>query len=268
MRGSASLVALVALVVSVAAANAAQSPIFSTAVVIHVAYAPDCTFTMTIDGGITVDDSAAPGVTIPPGPYQVAITTPLPDAPFDATVCAGPAFSLTGPGVNDAPNLAAVNYMGTTQNVTLLPSSTYLAVDANQPQLQKFVTTAATGSSSSLLPAIPADTSSGTSTQPDLVGSALAPLQGALHASVTPAGAASLDAGTKPVAKLKAGRYSFLVVDRSPKRGFFVQKHDRQAIPLAGVRFTGKKTVMVNLTVGTWTFFSESGHAKTLIVTA
>jgi hypothetical protein len=272
LRGLASRGAVVglaagALAISVVAGNAAVNPIFSTAVVIHVAYAPDCTFTMTIDGGITVDNSAAPGVTIPPGPYQVAIRTPLPDAPFDTTACIGPAFSLTGAGVNDVPNLAAVNYMGTTQNVTLLPSSTYVAVDANHPPLQKFVTTAATGSSSSLLPPIPADTSSGTSTQPDVVGSGVAPLRGSLHASVTQAGVATLDASAKPVATLKAGRYSFLVIDGSPKHGFFVQKHDERAIPLAGARFIGKKTVTMNLTAGTWTFFSRNGRATSFLVT-
>ncbi len=265
-RGVVVGLAAVALAISVVAGNAAVSPIFSTAVVIHVAYAPDCTFTMTIDGGITVDNSAAPGVTIPPGPYQVAIRTPLPDAPFDTTACIGPVFSLTGPGVNDVPNLAAVNYMGTTQNVTLLPSSTYVAVDANHSLLQKFVTTAATGSSSSLLPPIPADTASGSSTQPDVVGSGVAPLRGSLHASVTPAGSASLDMGTKPAVKLKAGRYSFVVVDRSSERGFFVEKRGKRAIPLAGVRFIGKKTVTVNLTPGPWTFFAQSRHATTFAV--
>jgi hypothetical protein len=272
LRGAASRGAAVALAaaallaVAVVAGSAADNPVFSTAVVIHVSYAPDCTFTMTIDGGITVDDSTAPDVTVPPGPYQVAIRTPLPDAPFDTTACVGPSFSLTGPGVNDVPNLAAVNYMGTTQNVTLQPSSTYVAADANHPLLQKLVTTAATGSSSALLPPVPADTASGSSTQPDVVGSGLAPLRGSLRASVTPAGTATLDAGTRPATRLKAGRYSVLVVDRSPKRGFFVQKRDRKALPIAGVRFTGKKTVTMNLTAGTWTFFSQNGHAGSFVV--
>ncbi|HEX4518614.1 MAG TPA: hypothetical protein VH063_03435 [Gaiellaceae bacterium] len=267
-RGAVAALAACSLAVAIVAGSAADNPnpIFSTSVVIHVAYAPDCTFTMTIDGGITVDNSAAPGVSIPPGPYQVAIRTPLPDAPFDTTVCIGPVFSLTGPGVNDVPNLAAVNYMGTTQNVTLAPSSTYVAVDANHPLLQKFVTTSATGSSSSLLPPIPADTASGTSTQPDVVGSGLAPLRGSLRASVSATGAAALEVGKTPARKLRAGRYSFVVVDSSPRRGFFVEKHGRKAVPLAGVRFTGKKTVTLNLTAGAWTFFSQNGHAVPFVV--
>ncbi len=243
---------------------ASPIPIFSTTVVIHVTYAPDCTFTMTIDGGITVDNSPAPGVTIPPGPYQIAIRTPLPDADFNPAFCTGPLFSLTGPDVNFSPNIGGGT--GMTANVTFSPSTTYEAVDGNRPSLQKFFTTAATGSSSSLLPPVPADTGTGTSTQPDLVGSGVVPMRGSLHASVSPSGAVTLAAAGKKAAKLQAGRYSIVVDDRSAQRGFFVQKRGKSAVAVAGVRFTGKRTVVVNLTAGTWSFYAQASHATPFLV--
>ena len=246
---------------ALAAGGTAASPIpvFSTTVVIHVTYAPDCTFTMTIDGGITVDNSAAPGVTIPPGPYQIAIRTPLPDADFNPAFCIGPLFSLTGPDVNYSPNIGGGT--GMTANVTFSPSTTYEAVDGNRPSFQKYFTTAATGSSGSLLPPVPADTGSGISTQPDLVGSGIAPMRGSLRASVSPSGAVTLAAGGKKAAKLEAGRYAIVVEDRSTQRGFFVQKRGKSAVAVAGVRFTGKRTVVVNLTAGTWRFYAQARHA-------
>ena len=239
-------------------------PIFSTTVVIHVTYAPDCTFTMTIDGGITVDSSAPPGVTIPPGPYQLAIRTPLPDADFNPAFCTGPLFSLTGPDVNYSPTVAGGT--GMTANVTFSPSTTYEAVDGNRPSLQKYFTTAATGSSSSLLPPPPADTGAGTSTQPDLVGSGIAPMRGSLHASVSSSGAVTLAAGGRKAARLEAGRYSIVVEDRSARRGFFVQKQGRSAVAVAGARFTGKRTVVVNLTAGTWRFYAQASHPTAFLV--
>jgi hypothetical protein len=36
---------------------------------------------------------------------------------------------------------------------------------------------------------------------------------------------------------------------------------------IAGVAFTGKRTVHVSLTAGKWTFFSKSGKATTFTVT-
>ncbi len=238
---------------------ASPTPIFSTTVVIHVTYLPDCTFTMTIDGGITVDNSAAPGRHDP--------ARALPDRDPDAASRRG--FQ---PGIlHRAALLAhrarrqlladrAAGGTGMTANVTFSPSTTYEAVDGNRPSLQKYFTTAATGSSSSLLPPPPADTGTGTSTQPDLVGSGIAPMRGSLQASVSSSGAVTLAAGGRKAARLEAGRYSIVVEDRSARRGFFVKKQGRRAVAVAGARFTGKRTVVVNLTAGTWSFYAQASH--------
>ena len=106
--------------------------------------------------------------------------------------------------------------------------------------------TAATGSSSSLLPPVPASTAAGTgSTQPGLVGSGIVPYRGSLTATVPVSGPPTLDAHGKPLATLKAGLYEIVVRETSPRGGFFVEKGHTKPLLIAGVGFTGKRTVQV-----------------------
>jgi hypothetical protein len=56
------------------------------------------------------------------------------------------------------------------------------------------------------------------------------------------------------------------VKDDSSHGGFFVQKAGRKPRAIAGITFTGTRTVSVNLTAGAWTFFSTKGPAKTFTV--
>jgi hypothetical protein len=252
------------------ASSAADSPIFSTTIFFHITYRPDCTLMVAIDGGPSMDSTAPAPVTIPPGPYQVSVRTPLPDATWDSSVCSIGHFSFTGPDVN----LASIvgNDLGPyslTFNVTLDPASTYTIADAAHPTAPITFTTAATGSSSSLLPATPAPTG-GTgkgSTQPDLMGSAIVPFRGTLTATVPSAGSPTLVAKGKPLATLKAGRYDIVVKDASTRGGFFVEKAHKKPMAIAGVTFTGKRTVHVTLTAGKWTFFSKSDKATSFTVT-
>jgi hypothetical protein len=184
-------------------------------------------------------------------------------------VCTLGQFSLTGPGVNDVATLGSdLGPYSATYNVTFAPASTYTIVDGNHPSQPVVFTTTATGSSSSLLPSTPASTASGTgATQLPLMGSGIVPFRGALKATVPAAGSPTLDSHGKPLATLKAGRYSIVVSDTSPHGGFFVQKAHKKPVTIAGVSFTGKRTVMVNLTVGKWTFYSRSGKTASFVVT-
>jgi hypothetical protein len=64
---------------------------------IYVTYSQDCTFALSVDGGITVTSSTAPGPTLPPGQYQIVVRMPNPVAGY--APCTAPAFTLAGPGV-------------------------------------------------------------------------------------------------------------------------------------------------------------------------
>jgi hypothetical protein len=271
MRRAIPLAAALVGAAALASSGLADSPIFSTTVFFRITYQPNCTLTASIDGGPSMDStgaSAPTSVTIPPGPYQVSIRTPLPDNTWDTTACPYGIFSMTGPGINYAMQFS--NDLGpysATVNMTFQPASTYTISDANHPGQPITFTTTATGSSSSLLPAPPASTASGSSTQGDVVGSAIVPFRGSLQATVAGPVAATLTTGGKPLTTVVTGRYDIVVKDNSAKAGFYVEKSGRKPQSLTGVRFEGKRTVEVDLTVGKWTFFSESGHDTAFVVT-
>jgi hypothetical protein len=253
------------------ASGLADSPIFSTTVFFRITYSPQCTLTVAIDGGPSMDStgvSAPTSATIPPGPYQVSIRTPLPDNTWDFSVCHLGNFSLTGPGINYAVQIG--NDLGpysATSSMTFQAGSTYTIVDAAHPSQPITFTTTATGSSSSLLPPVPASTASGSSSQSDLIGSGIVPFRGSLQATVAGTAAPTLKTGGKPLTSVKTGRYDIVVKDESAKAGFYVEKEGHKAQALTGVKFEGKRTVNLYLTVGKWMFFSKSGQATAFSVT-
>jgi hypothetical protein len=264
-----SVVAAALTAAVVVSASAADLPVFSTTVFFRITYRADCTFSVAIDGGPTMDSTVPAPTTIPPGPYQVSVRTPLPDATWDTSACSLAQFSLTGPGVNDSATLGSdLGPYSATFNPTFAPASTYTILDGNHPSQPVVFTTAATGSSSSLLPPVPASTALPTgSTQPALLGSGIVPYRGALTATVPATGSPTLDSHGKPLATLKAGFYEIVVEDTSPHGGLFVQKGRKKPVLIAGVGFTGKRTVRLDLTAGDWTFFSSGGKATSFVVT-
>lgn len=253
----------------VATGAAADAPLFSKTVFFHIVYRTDCTFMVTIDGGISLD-STNPTLTatIPPGPYQISVTTPLPDDRWNNAYCSVANFSLTGPGLNYAATLGLLNGpFGASFTQTLSPSSTYTITDATYPANPVTITTAATGTSTDLEPPPPLSTAKGGSTIDDYVGSGIVPYRGALSATVGAAGKASLAARGRPVASLEAGRYDIVVRDGTTAGGFFVEKAGHKPQTIAGVRFRGERKVRISFTAGKWTFFSKTGHASSFVVT-
>src|SRR5271155_806497 len=110
----------------VLATEGSAATIFSTTVNFVVTYNADCTFTVAIDGGITMNSATATGATIPPGPYQITIRTPLPDNTWNTASCTQANFSLTGPGVNYSAILgSALPPYSATFPETFTPASTY-----------------------------------------------------------------------------------------------------------------------------------------------
>jgi hypothetical protein len=254
-----------------AAASGASEPQYPT---IYVQYTLNCTFTIVDDTGKTV-------TAIPPGTYEVDVSTPIMFklvntqnlAPSDFTGCKGwVQFQLSGPGVNltttlttgcDANDLLPV--------ATFQPNSTYTAVDNNQPTVAHMsFTTLASGS-----PAPPADpttveqaTGKPTTSSGSPLGQGVAsPLAGTLTGTLSALGKATLTSKGKTVSTLKAGRYAFAITDKDPKASFMIQPSKGASKSLSGVQFVGKRSTNVTLTAGRWLYSSGLGKDSYLLVT-
>lgn len=255
-----------ALVLGVAAARAA-----SAIPTVYVQYAMNCTFTITDDAGKTVSSIA-------PGAYQVEVTTPIPFAaedpqPNDFTACKGfVQFQLTGPGVSISTTLDDGDGGFDKFTATFKAASTYTAQDLNQPSVAHgaFTTTAAGAPSTPSLPAGSGGSSTGVkpTVSNDIVGSAVVPFQGSLAATVDTAGRLALKSKGKSVGTLKAGLYTFTVVDKSATGGFAIQKLKAAAITLTGIGYKGTHVASITLKPGQWTFFSPGGGKNYFIVVA
>ncbi len=236
---------------------------------LYVAYAMNCTFTITDDDGRRVSSIA-------PGTYQVQVSSPVVFSAVDLTgindftACKSfVQFELTGPGVNLSTTLQDGDENHDVFTQTFQPSATYTARDLNQPLVARAVfSTSASGS-----PAAPSSpsTSSGSSGKGtpsvDIVGSkakktaktTTVPFRGTLVGTLSATGKPTLTSKGKTVSTLKSGRYTFSITDRNPKGGFWVQQVQKNLVTLTGVAFVGKRTTKVDLKVGQWMFYTDRG---------
>jgi hypothetical protein len=219
---------------------------------IYVTYSPNCTFTMTVDGGATVAATSPPGPTLPPGQYQIQVLMENPAAGYS---CGTPVFTLSGPGVSSTTTFPQESILDNHVLPALRPSSTYVAEDENAPAATHvYFTTAATGSSASLLsPASTTTTTKSGSTQTDIVGSGVLPERGRLAAAVGPGSHATLELGGRNVTTLKAGKYAIAILDTSRTAGFWLERHGGKRMSLTGARFRGHETRSIALSAGRWT---------------
>ena len=198
------LASVLAAVLAFGPTVALSSPL-ATLPTIYVTYTTDCTFTMSADGGIEISSPTAPGVVIPPGSYQVVVSQGYALSP-GAPRCPPSTYELTGPGVS----LSFVVGEGSPYEqavASFAPSSTFVAVVEDAPLAQLVFTTAATGSSSSLLSPTQAPAAGTAQTQPGLVGSQISSGRGTLRATVGRSGKATLSAHGRSVVSLAAGVY-------------------------------------------------------------
>ena len=243
---------------------------------LYVNYAMNCTFTITGDNGARV-------TSIPPGTYQVFITTPMVFADVDLTgisdmtACKSfTQFSLTGPGVNMATTLQDGDEDKELDKATFQPASTYVAVDNNQPGVARVsFTTTATGSASDVTSPTTSSSSGKGDVQSSLVGAsstsststaAKLPLRGTLLATVAASGTPKLTFKGKGVTALKAGRYTVTASDESSKGGMIIQAIKGGVTTVTGVQFIGKRTMSLNLKAGQWFFYPSFVGAKTYFI--
>ncbi len=223
---------------------------------IYITYNPDCTFTMSVDPGVAITSSSPPGQTLPPGNYQLLVSMPNPDIGY---ACVTPTFTLTGPGVNSV-TVFPMESLYDDLPVALQPSSTYIAEDTNAPAAtEKVFTTSASGSSSALIPTKSTTTVAGSasgSSQPDLLGSALAPFRGSAPGD-RERGVAGLERSGRSVGALSARGYELHVDDRSRHAGFFLEHSNQKPLTVTGVLYLGSRTESITLTAGSWSFYSN-----------
>ena len=179
------LIVLAAAAASLALAGgvqAAQPSLYAT-------YSPNCTFTWT-------GDNSAPVTSVPPGTYDVVITTPFAFGNGNAS-CLYVQFHLTGPGLDLGTDLGQGDAEIEQHTVTLQPNATYTVQDDGRPaQTRKTFTTGASGTASS-----GGSTGSGGSSSSgkvtgtpsvDIAGSGVLPFRGALDAIVWKSGRLTL----------------------------------------------------------------------------
>jgi hypothetical protein len=256
---------LAASIALVPAAGARRADVLPT---LYVSYTMSCTFTITDDSGRRVSS-------IPPGTYQVLVTTPMVFADvdlsgiFDMTACKSfVQFQLAGPGVNLSTTLQDGDEDKDVLRATLQPSATYTAQDLNQAGVTRTTfSTQATGSAAS--PAGPSSSVSGAgSSQESLVGSAAFPFRGSLDATVFKSGKLGLSRNGKPVTSLKAGRYTFSVDDESKANGFTVKPLRGKAVAVTTPPFVGSHDLTLTLKQGRWFFYSGAGKKTAFFVVA
>jgi hypothetical protein len=263
------IAAALALAAVVAAPGGAAHAALPT---MYVNYTMQCTFTITDDSGKAV-------TTIAPGTWQIAVSTPGSfggvdlSGKNDMTACKGSIdFKLTGPGVNLETTLNDGDGSYDMLSGTFAPSSTYVAVDGNQPTVARAqFTTAASGTATG---AAGGSGSSGSSTGSGSTGSSTGGASaggtatvGTLSGTVGATGALKLTYKGKTVTTLKPGKYTVTVIDTSTHNGFLL--HGKSTVTVSSVPYVGKKSVVVDLKTGQWYFApTAKGKKSYFVVTA
>src|SRR5262249_1455990 len=153
-----------------------------------------------------------------------------------------PLFQLAGPGVNIQDDMLGGEVEKNTLYATFLPNTTYTwHTDRNASVVHTFRTSAdVVGTQTPTTTTTAKPTSSGTLQSEDGVGSALLPARGTIVGAVGADGRLTLAYKGKSVTRLKPGKYTFSVTDRSSSNGFLVQKVSKRATTVTGGMFVGK----------------------------
>jgi len=256
-------VVVAAVVASLGAAGAQTAAILPT---LYVNYTMDCTFSI-------VDDQGRAIAAVPPGQYQIDIRTPVPFGTIprnfsDMTACRGmPQFQLTGPGVNVATTLTSGCESDEAYPAILQPNATYVATDLNQPSVARAsFTTLSSGSAQKITSPYSSSTFGKGQSSESIVGSGLK-TKATLVGVLSPKGTLTLTMKGKPVSKVAPGRYTFAITDKSTRLGYGLLGPKTQSTKhLTSPSFVGRKSAIVNLTAGRWTFLSGLGQIHFFLV--
>src|SRR4051812_44855039 len=162
---------------------------------LYANYGPSCTFAFVGDGTSGIAN-------VPPGHYQVVVSTPFAFG-NGLAACEFVQFHLTGPGVNLETDLGGGDEEVEQYSVTLQPGGTYTVQDDGRPgQTRRTFTVATSGSAASTTTSSSSSTTASSTkgvVSKDIVGSRVLPFRGALTGSVGAAGALKLVYKGRPV---------------------------------------------------------------------
>jgi hypothetical protein len=189
----------------------------------------------------------------------------------DLTACHGMAmFQLTGPGVSFSTTVDGGCAADDFTTLSFQPSATYVAQDMNQPSVAHASFTTLASGTPGTVNATYGSTGSGNGTpNQSIVGSGLSASLGTLVGTVAANGSLTLTHGGKTVTKLKAGRYTFTITDKSTKLGFgLLGPKTRSTTQLTKPAFVGRETVTVTLSAGRWTYLGNILQVHSFVVSA
>lgn len=225
---------------------------------LQVTFTASGSISVTLPDGTPVGTTSGAPTVIPAGFYTIHLSGPL-------NVAAGmPYFRLTGPSVDILENMNEGGIASLTDTANFEPLAVY---DWTNDALPGVVNTFTT--SSVVLgtpPTTPVSPKSGApADSQDIVGSDAGGVRGTLTAGVSAAGALSLEFKGKSAARLTAGRYRVVVVDRSASSGFVLEQAKR-ALTVSGLKFVGRRSETVALTAGRWLYTPGTGTKRYLLV--
>ena len=238
---------------------------------LYVKYTNQCTFTITGDNGAAI-------TVIPPGHYQVLVTSPQPFAEPDLSgvtdpnvACGGSlSFHLTGPGVNVHTTLEDGDSAADQLQGTFEAGGTYTAVEDRRPTVARVVFTVSAGAASTggggSVPGGGSSPSTKPATKPDTTPDPIGSVLGTLSGSVDTVGKLTLTFKGKAVSSLKAGRYRINVLDETSRTGFTIQKLGKAGTNVTSKPFLGKRTVTLTLKAGQWFYYSPAKKKTAFIV--
>jgi hypothetical protein len=246
-------------------ANAATRQAPATLPTIYVKYTMDCTFSIFDDDGRRV-------TSIPPGTYQVEVSTPImfklvrPGgvevdniAPDDYTGCKGwVQFHLTGPGVDLFTTLdTGCDAFLVLPAQNFRAGSTYTAQDLTRPALTRTVFSVEAAGGPKAPSTVYNNVTGPGQTFAEQIGSEVAKLlKHTLTGTLTADGKLALVRKNGGTTNLNPARYRFMVTDKDPKHGVNLRAPNGKVTSLTGVKYTGRKATAIWLKPGDWTFYS------------
>lgn len=239
------------LALACAAGSAAADP-----PTLNLVFRADFSFFAYLANGSPVGTTSGAPTVIPAGTYKVIL---------DDSSGAEMELDLAGPGVKLVTNMAHTETSSTAYYESFQPSSTYTFRDDNRPSVVwTFQTSAETlASTPTTTTDCPTCKKPGTTGSGDIVGSAIGKT---LTGTVAAGGKLGLSFSGARVGRLKAGRYTIVVDDRSPSRGFILERLGAKPQTLTGAALVGKRTRTLVLAVGKWRFFSRAGSGGSFVV--
>lgn len=208
--------------------------------------------TMTLADGTSVGTTSGAPTVIPAGYYDLEFSGP-------GGCSTLPYFRLMGPNENIATNGNEGQVVHPPSSADFLPNASYTWSDDAFPGVVYHFST-----STQVVGTAPTDqpvtnTGQGPVSSQNVVGSEALPFVGSLSGTISASGKVALLHDGKSVTSLKPGRYTLNILSKAANRGFEIEQPKSKVVAIARGAFTGKRSISVSLTAGTWVLAATPG---------